>query len=117
VLAEVRALDPDGSLVAHMLHLFYDDGEKLLNDMTQAHAQGDVPSLIFAAHKLASSAGALGVRRFSQRTRALENRARQENVLCEASTLAELRGEFDVACLALERTSGIARDTGAEVRA
>ncbi len=109
VLAEVRALDPDGSLVSHMLHLFYDDGEKLLSSMQQAHAQGDVSALVFSAHKLASSAAAIGVRRFSQSTRAVENQARLADRLCEASTLTLLADEFEQACVALSQATGVAR--------
>ncbi len=110
VLAEVRALDPDGSLVSHMLHLFYDDGDQLLNAMTQAHTQGDVESLVFSAHKLASSAGALGVKRFSLATRAVENRSRTTHGVGDAAVLQALRQEFDQACQVLERVSGVGRE-------
>ena len=106
-LAEVRALDADGTLLAHVLRLFYDDGDQLLASMEAAHACADVEGLIFSAHKLASSGATVGARRFSARTRAVENTARSSGALCDADTLRTLRADFRRAVAEIEQASGI----------
>jgi two-component system, sensor histidine kinase and response regulator len=110
-LEEVRALDSDGSLVRSLLELFYEDGDKLLQAMRQAHARGDVPGLIFSAHKLASSGATVGARRFSVQTRAVENESRTSGQLCDTSTLQRLMEEYELAAGEIARDTGIPRPT------
>jgi len=114
-LEDVRALDEDGTLLESLLQLFYDDGGKLLQAMRQAHAQGDVPGLIFSAHKLASSSATVGARRFSLQTRAVENESRLSGQLCNTPTLQRLMEEFELATSALERHTGIPRQAKSSV--
>ena len=105
-LDEVRTLDPDGSLVTHLLQLFHADGTTLLQAMETAHARADVDGLVFAAHKLASSAATVGALRLSQRTRAVENVARSTGALCEAAVLSQLRVDAAEAACAIAQHTG-----------
>ncbi|PXW93421.1 signal transduction histidine kinase [Sphaerotilus hippei] len=107
VLDEIRAMDPDGSLVSHMLRLFFHDGATLLEAMEQAVRATDLAALVFAAHTLASSSATVGAISLSSRVRGVENRARTAEELCEATLVHQLKQEFHQVCQVISECTGV----------
>jgi signal transduction histidine kinase/FixJ family two-component response regulator/HPt (histidine-containing phosphotransfer) domain-containing protein len=101
-LGEVRAIDPDGSLLDGIIRQYGPDGARLLTSARAAHAAGNLDALIFAVHTFKSSSGCVGARDVVAHCARIEERARTRGVSTDADELAALGQAFQAACAALE---------------
>ncbi|MDZ7630309.1 MAG: response regulator [Gemmatimonadaceae bacterium] len=99
-LADVRLMDPDGSLLRGIVTLYLDDGAKLLAAVTDAQGAGDLEALAFSAHTLKSSSGCIGARQVMSYCEAIETAARTQRLVCTDEELHRLRTAFAAACAA-----------------
>ncbi len=101
VLADVRAMDTNGTLVSGIIALFQQDGAKLVVAIRDARERGDAAALAFSAHTLKSSSGCVGAKDVMQLCAQFETRARTHKELCSAAELIALETAFYAACTAL----------------
>ena len=100
-LADVQAMDHDGTLVSEIIALYLRDGAKLLRDVRIAYERGDAAALAFSSHTLKSSSGCVGAREVMSRCASFEARARANGELCTAEELVALEDAFQASCAAL----------------
>ena len=115
-LDDIRALAPQGDLLARMLSLFREDGPQMLARIDQAWQAGDAEAMVFACHRLASSADHLGARRLSGLARQAERQARQQRHCGDpkaVQALHQAHADARAALAAIEAgiEGGIAPDT------
>ncbi len=101
VLADVRAMDTDGTLLSAIIALYQQDGAKLVVAIRDARERGDAAALAFAAHTLKSSSGCVGAKDVMQLCAQFEARARANNAVCSAADVIALESAFYAACTAL----------------
>ena len=101
VLADVRAMDTDGTLLSAIIALYQQDGAKLVVAIRDARERGDAAVLAFAAHTLKSSSGCVGAKDVMQLCAQFEARARANNAVCSAADVIALESAFYAACTAL----------------
>jgi signal transduction histidine kinase/HPt (histidine-containing phosphotransfer) domain-containing protein/ActR/RegA family two-component response regulator len=89
-LDDIRALAPQGDLLARMLTLFREDAPQMLSRIDQAWQSSDADALVFACHRLASSADHLGARQLSRLARQMEQQARQHRQCGDAEAVQAL---------------------------
>jgi signal transduction histidine kinase/FixJ family two-component response regulator len=107
-LGELAMLN-DGGILAHVIGLFYNDGQRLVLEVRRAWEAGSVEELAFAAHTLKSSSGAVGARRVRTLCSSLEREARGEQRLPHPDAVAALENAFEAACMALAARTGVPR--------
>ncbi len=110
VLADVRTIDTDGTLVSGIIALYQQDGAKLVAAIAAAQEHGDAAALGFAAHTLKSSSGCVGAKDVMKLCARIEARARSAQELCSVSDVVVLEAAFYAACTAL---AGYLQPTGA----
>jgi two-component system, sensor histidine kinase and response regulator len=100
-LAEVQAIDHDGTLVSGIIALYQQDGADLLRAIRVAYEHDDIAALAFAAHTLKSSSGCIGARDVLSLCATVETRARASGERCTAAELIALEDAFHASCVAL----------------
>ena len=100
-LAEVQAMDHDGSLINGIIALYQQDGAALLLAIRGAYEREDAAALAFAAHTLKSSSGCVGARDVLSLCATFEARARTSGELCSIAELIALDTAFHASCAAL----------------
>jgi HPt (histidine-containing phosphotransfer) domain-containing protein len=113
-LADVRLMDSDGSLVSGIIHLYLEDGARLLAAVRQAHDAGNIEALAFSAHTLKSSSGCVGAREVMARCERIEAEARSARTLCPGTDIEQLSTAFTAACTALAQVRDQMRGSEAE---
>ncbi|HWA55797.1 MAG TPA: response regulator [Gemmatimonadales bacterium] len=94
-LAELRAYDPSGTLVAELCRLFLQETPRRLEEIAQAVDAGDAERTAFAAHALKSTCGILGARRMGEIALELEQQGGRGRLVRPREQLTELVREFE----------------------
>lgn len=102
-LDNIRALSPHngGALLERVLQAFLRDTPLHLQAMRQAIASGNAVQLRKAAHSLKSSSANVGAQALAQRSKELEQLARNDTTAGAAPLLAEMEHSFQAARQAL----------------
>jgi HPt (histidine-containing phosphotransfer) domain-containing protein len=96
-LAEIRALDPNGSigLLTEVSDAFGSSAPGLVEDIDRAHQKGDTAAMAAAAHSLGSSSVAVGALRLSELCREIEALGRAGSTDAAESLVAEIVDESE----------------------
>jgi CheY-like chemotaxis protein len=108
-LAEVTALDPDGSLLRRIADVFLTDAPRLAADARAAARDGALDPFVYAVHTLKSCAGTVGARRLSDACHAFERAGREQKALPTEEELQGLDAAVVEAAEALTQLSGARR--------
>jgi CheY-like chemotaxis protein/HPt (histidine-containing phosphotransfer) domain-containing protein len=100
-LADLDAVDVDGSLVTEVVALYQTDGGKLVQSLRTAWQTGDVDGVRIAAHTLKSSSGYVGAREVMRLAVQIETRARLQRTLGSGEEVEALADAYVTACGAL----------------
>ncbi|MGV3709773.1 MAG: Hpt domain-containing protein [Gemmatimonas sp.] len=100
-IAQIRALDTDGSLLAELVTFFITDSATHLAEVRASVAAARRADAIRVLHTLKSSCGCLGAMRVLERTGGLEHRAREGGDLPSAEEISSLEAAVRDACAAL----------------
>ena len=100
-LADLDAVDVDGSLVTEVVALYQSDGGKLVEALVSAWRARDLDGVRIAAHTLKSSSGYVGARAVMAMAMDIEGRARVDRTLCTEGELHALEAAYRTACEAL----------------
>jgi two-component system, sensor histidine kinase and response regulator len=100
-LADLDAVDVDGSLVTEVVALYQTDGGKLVEALRSAWSAGEVDAVRIAAHTLKSSSGYVGARAVMALAIDIELLARVDRVLCSESQLQAMESAYATVCKAL----------------
>jgi len=114
-LDDVRAMDPDGSLVAQVVRAFAEDGARIVAALRASWAAGDIDGVTFHAHGLKSSSGCVGAHALVALGGRIETNARRARTLCAELDVVAVERAFARACADLDAATGVllATDAGA----
>jgi CheY-like chemotaxis protein len=99
----VDGVDGDASFVSELIQGFAEDAPALVAAARDALARGDAAGVRRAAHTLKSNAATFGARALSDRSRDLEEAAKQEELSGGAARVEAMARELEIVLVALPR--------------
>jgi HPt (histidine-containing phosphotransfer) domain-containing protein len=107
-LAELSALDPQGSsqLLQRVLSTYNGSLLRLMQQLRQGRASGDLAAIRLAAHTLKSSSASVGAKQLAQQCAAIEQAIRLHKLEELPSWLSRLELESQAVALAVQDLLG-----------
>jgi HPt (histidine-containing phosphotransfer) domain-containing protein len=107
-IADLRALNPDDpNFLRELIELFLQDVPQRLQDLEQALARGDAPTLARAAHTIKGSSSNFGAARLCKLAQEIESEGKSGNLAAVGGGITELRAEFSRVTEALNSISKV----------